>query len=102
MNMYKYVCVRMIMFMFMYKYVCVRMIMFMSMYKYVCVRMIMFMSMYKYVCVRMIMFMSMYMWMSYSRNFKLKSETQGWWLSSRLVSRMLCYDRFRDGGLTPA
>ena len=70
--------------------------------KYVCVRMIMFMSMYKYVCVRMIMFMSMFMWRSYSRNFKLKSETQGWWLSSRLVPSMLCYDRFRDGGLIPA
>ena len=74
----------------------------MNKYKYVCVRMIMFMSMYKYVCVRMIMFMSMYMWRSYSRNFKLKSETQGWWLSSRLVLCMLCYDRFRDGGLIPA
>ena len=60
------------------------------------------MDKYKYVYVRMVMFMSMCKLRSYSRNFKLKSETQGWWLSSRLVSHMLCYDRFRDGGLIPA
>ena len=60
-----------------------------------------YMGKYKYVCVRMVMFMSMCTWRSYFRNFKLKSETQGWRLSSRLVTLMLCYDRFRDGGLIP-
>jgi len=44
----------------------------------------------------------MYTWRSCSRNFKLKSETQGWQLSSRMVSHKLCYDRFRDGGSIPA
>ena len=59
------------------------------------------MNKYKYVCIRMIMFMSMFTLRSYSRNFELKFETQGWWLSSRLVSRMLRYGRFRGGGLIP-
>ena len=44
----------------------------------------------------------MYTWESYSRNFKLKSETQEWGLSSRLVSHKLCCDRWKDGGLIPA